>query len=357
MSKEFLEYALIAKPSMPCTSVYTMLLSRTMKRVMIIGASSARIVGGVAVHNTRLAYHLSCTRWQPVLVDIKTIGGAFNLLRLPLASLIHVNISNISGIAFFIGLGRLFRKPVIVTLHGDIDRFTASERRRLLAPLENADHIVALNARSGAHLRELKFHNLTVLSAFLPPASVAELPPDLTNRLAELRAAGRIIFCTNASRDNRDKAGAEIYGIRSLLEIFCEHREWVLVIVDQNASYRRSFERERRQLPSNVIFISHTIDFNALLQVSHVMVRATSTDGDSISVREALYWGIQTVASDAVERPEGVVTYRFGDNDSLHAQLTEAAKRSLNAQSSSTKIDNPVFHITALYQTVLDRQT
>ncbi len=48
-----------------------------------------------------------------------------------------------------------------------------------------------------------------------------------------------------------------------------------------------------------------------------VYVRPTSTDGDSVAVREALDEGTFVIASDVCERPNGVMTYKYGDGDDL----------------------------------------
>ena len=40
-----------------------------------------------------------------------------------------------------------------------------------------------------------------------------------------------------------------------------------------------------------------------MLRLTDVLLKPTNTDGDAISVREALYLGVPVVASDVVERP------------------------------------------------------
>ena len=43
--------------------------------------------------------------------------------------------------------------------------------------------------------------------------------------------------------------------------------------------------------------------FIPVLRLTDVLLKPTNTDGDAISVREALYLGVPVVASDVVERP------------------------------------------------------
>src|SRR6266436_3822932 len=60
----------------------------------------------------------------------------------------------------------------------------------------------------------------------------------------------------------------------------------------------------------------------ALLRASDVMVRSTFVDGDAITVREALAFGVPVVASDTDFRPEGVTLFRRGDVSDLAVKLS-----------------------------------
>ena len=51
------------------------------------------------------------------------------------------------------------------------------------------------------------------------------------------------------------------------------------------------------------------------------MIRATSTDGDSLSVREALDSGVRVLATDCVDRPDGVTLFKYNDVVSLSDAL------------------------------------
>jgi glycosyltransferase involved in cell wall biosynthesis len=62
----------------------------------------------------------------------------------------------------------------------------------------------------------------------------------------------------------------------------------------------------------------------ALLRASDVTVRSTFVDGDAITVREALAFGVPVVASDTDFRPEGVTLFRRGDVSDLTAKLGQA---------------------------------
>ena len=59
----------------------------------------------------------------------------------------------------------------------------------------------------------------------------------------------------------------------------------------------------------------------AFIRAGDVVVRSTFADGDAITVREALAFGVAVVASDTAFRPEGVTLFRKGDVADLAAKL------------------------------------
>ena len=61
-----------------------------------------------------------------------------------------------------------------------------------------------------------------------------------------------------------------------------------------------------------------------VVHAADVLVRPTLTDGDALSVREALALGRRVVASDVAPRPRGVVLFRSGDPSAL-ARAVEIA--------------------------------
>lgn len=78
---------------------------------------------------------------------------------------------------------------------------------------------------------------------------------------------------------------------------------------------------------SHLVFVPSDVSFAAAMTRLHAFIRPTSSDGDAVSVREALSLGAHVMASDVVERPEGVVLYSFGDvNDGLSKLLDLLSK-------------------------------
>jgi len=91
-----------------------------------------------------------------------------------------------------------------------------------------------------------------------------------------------------------------------------------------------------------------------LIADSDVMLRTTLYDGDSISVREAVHFGVPVVASDRAPRPEGV---RVVPAENL-ACLTEAIERCLlegaRGPASAEAIEENLHAVLTLYEKVVN---
>ena len=76
--------------------------------------------------------------------------------------------------------------------------------------------------------------------------------------------------------------------------------------------------RKELGLEDSFILIEESLaEVYPLLLVSHVFIRPTNTDGNSVSVKEALWFGCQVIASDAVVRPEEVILFANRDSNDL----------------------------------------
>src|SRR5205085_5560132 len=69
----------------------------------------------------------------------------------------------------------------------------------------------------------------------------------------------------------------------------------------------------------------------AIIARSDVFVRATFSDGDAISVREAISLGTPVVASDVVSRPAGTLCFKTGEAMDLAAKVDSLISMSPHA--------------------------
>mgnify|MGYP001154533439 CR=1 FL=1 len=78
-----------------------------------------------------------------------------------------------------------------------------------------------------------------------------------------------------------------------------------------------------RGVESNFLVVTEALPLCPILQRSDLFVRPTNTDGDALSVREALYLRVPALASDVVPRPRGTRLFRTRDAADLRRRADD----------------------------------
>lgn len=132
--------------------------------------------------------------------------------------------------------------------------------------------------------------------------------------------------------------GQDIYGVADMVELLRRLRQvhsqaGVVFVVTRPEDLETDDGRAVRDLIRRSGLESHfhlEPASGSLLPVmleSDLMVRPSRSDGDSNAIREALWCGLPTVASDCVARPVGTILHRTGDVADLHAGVDAALGR------------------------------
>jgi hypothetical protein len=79
-------------------------------------------------------------------------------------------------------------------------------------------------------------------------------------------------------------------------------------------------------MPRNISVISGLHHFMDVLSFCDALIRATTTDGDSLSIREALFLGKPVVTTDCVTRPSGCTLYKAGQTADLERSIVKLAE-------------------------------
>jgi len=308
-----------------------------MTNVLFIGPAPQNI-GGISMHVRRLVGLLNADI-IPDFVDEghSRFDGVFNLRSLNLcvyirkivgADVVHIH----SGVwilrAFHIIVCKLlFRKKVVVTVHRDPTIEPHYKLTRGL--LKRCDHAILVNQKgydSMIRQSKCKYH---MLPAFLPPIIENEplLPKTLAEWIADVRKNSKgILLCSNAWNlvlyNGQDLYGLDLC-IDAMIRLKNEERNYYLVFVVASNTNQQARLKEYKQtiadnnLEHNVIILEYSISFVRLIQESDAVLRTTNTDGDAISIREALFLKKNVIASDVVVRPEGTILFKTGDVDDL----------------------------------------
>lgn len=299
--------------------------------------------GGISIHLQRLMALLG-DQWTFDVVDESTNRKStyFHFRSLQLitywkkvrqADLLFVHSGNKLFKIFHILAGKLAARKVVITLHG-----YGKRRNFLLRHIDQffyrlADWIILVNEGIYQKL-DLPARKTRVKHAFLPPVMRQEpaLPNELQDAIHKARAAGQAILCGNASRLDTF-LGQDLYGLDMLLRLSVDlkhagHTSFFIVFtVSALDAGKDRFDEaqafiQQQGLSAHFMLYHGGVSFARLIESSDIMVRPTATDGDSLSIREALYLGKPVVCSDVVSRPDGCHLFATRNQDALLRTVT-----------------------------------
>lgn len=207
----------------------------------------------------------------------------------------------------------------VATVHGrELEPFLESRVPGVGAltrwALRSFDVLVAVSAEVERSLQAAVGHPVARIPAYLPDEDDrGELSAEAD---AFLRQGRSLVMA--AYRLSVDGGGRTLYGLETAIDSFAsvgrDHRDLRLAIF--LASPPRS--RREAQLLEGLVARSGDADLRGRIRVFYgqplapalgraaVFLRPTLTDGDAVSIREALAAGLPVLASDVVARPEGV---------------------------------------------------
>lgn len=317
-----------------------------MKRLLLIGPAPQNI-GGISIHIRRLV-GLIKNDYEIDYVDEGHIRyeGIFNLrscnlirylIKVIKADIIHIHSGNWFLRAFHIFICKLlFRKRVIVTIHRDPSIEPHICMTKWL--MNRCDYAILVNREGYETMRGEEHHNLVLQPAFLPPVMDEEpaLPEEIIRWLAEIKKQkNSFVMCSNAWNLVMYD-GEDLYGLDLCIEAMGKLkddavRQYSLIfVVASNTEQKDRMSYYKKQIEDNglnqcVLIWEQPLSFVRLLRECDLVLRTTNTDGDAISVREALYFGKRVLASDIVERPTGVELFKTRNVDDLTIRIQEVA--------------------------------
>ncbi len=305
-------------------------------RVLLLGALPPPI-GGISLHVKRMIFD---DRNEEVvaLLDIRqrkivTKGGEYSSLFevfqfLSKCEIVHIHISSALKVLVCL-IARLLGKKVIYTHHNE----------QQLGWVRTGLTIIFCSTTIFVNEKSLRFYSngrlykrkkMVRIPAYIAGSGYEDIPASLKRGIHGYRQ----VLVSNCYRKNLLN-GEEVYGFDLILEAYqylaktMDHEcTAVLVLLDPSNEYRSDlieFFAGHQSDSWKVIYVGgKDVSYTALLTYATVSIRATRTDGDSLSVRESLSKGVSCVASDAVKRPNGVIQFASGDYRSLAGALKEA---------------------------------
>jgi hypothetical protein len=294
--------------------------------------------GGISIHLQRLQARLSAAGltsdfldtsevFKPDLPNLRRDGLAKAWAMIARARVVHLHITNAYVRLVLLAMTRLLGKKAVFTFHG----MPYSNKETLLVRAAQAFTHEAVWVNSAQ--RDIFGRGLVVPAFLAPTADEEVLSQDIVDWVARQRAAGRRIIAGNAFRVFNGAFG-ELYGVDLLIEAFRRPEiksrfSCLFVIASRAKSDEALYERYVQEVAGlgmgdHFWLRPDPINFSGLMKLSDALVRPTRTDGDSLSIREALHYGKVAITSDAAPRPQGAAIFKSGDADELAQRIIES---------------------------------
>lgn len=155
----------------------------------------------------------------------------------------------------------------------------------------------------------------------------------------------------------------DLYGIDMCIELIRELKSRYVdknvglifclpIIGDENYYHKLNKLINQYDLKDQFLFINKNLPLYPIISKASMFVRPTNTDGDSISVREALALGIPTICSDASVRPEQVITFKTRDMEDFIDKVSYVIENYDEEKAKLVKVKqiNNAEHILNLYK-------
>lgn len=325
--------------------------------------------GGVAVHVKRLLPYLDRAGLDYVVYDISSedadakqrrFGARYQAVR-PLGwrwyvkyilrgkePVVYVHSSRWDVWTATWWLSRVRGKAVVIAVHTDSLRRLWPVRGRLarravVRAFRATDRLVAVNSHIRDFLDDVAGvgDKTDVIPAYVEPIPQHEDEAGIAPAVRSFCESHHPVILANGAPILYDD-GRDLYGIDMCVELVDRLRHvwpqiglvwYLLKFPGWSPAYADRMAREvkRRGLGPHWLFTEPTGEMYPVFKDVEIFVRPTCSDGDAVSVRESLHFGVPVVASDAAPRPQGCIVFGTRDQDDLVAK-TRAALESLDEE-------------------------
>ena len=247
--------------------------------------------------------------------------------------IVHSHFS-LEGMVYLWAMKCLGRKKIIVTIHNSMNKSYYLNTNRInkffLNRMLKSDKVTWITVSEQGKQQLMSFpivpvNPVFVIPPYIPYSEKTYLPlADEMQSYLSLHEKN-IAFYGHSFMLNE---GVDVYGFQTVLKMYASVLKstsrnigFVLCLADSSNSDRIKelhVYAGKLGIDDKIFWQIGAIDnIITLWRNVDIYVRPTSTDGDSVAVREVIDEGTIVIASDVCKRPEGVITYRFGDEEDL----------------------------------------
>ncbi|OAB39975.1 glycosyltransferase [Paenibacillus macquariensis subsp. defensor] len=323
-------------------------------KIVMIGPMPPPI-GGISIHIKRMVQRLeergiACDVYNESHVLISQEGvypiGSYKdfALKIPFmkGDLFHFHTIS-RTVRILLGFYKICGKKIILTVHGEslMDQITSSSalmRWLLLTSLRSIDQIVCVNEDNTKKLLALGFaqHKVVTVPSYIQPKEIEDDNVAIPNKVLEFMDKAKFVITANGYiRFYEDQ---DLYGVDLLIDLLKELTQrnkdvriiFALLGVSSQSDEEKAYYDVLRKtitefnLEDRFLFYEvENTEFYPIVKKSHLFIRPTVTDGYGVSIAEALYSSIPSIASDVCMRPEGTNLFQSRNGEDLLLKVQE----------------------------------
>lgn len=257
--------------------------------------------------------------------------------------IIHIHSHSWKERAILTSLCKLYGKIFIMTMHSLKEKWDdLNFMNKILAKyvLKYSTKIISVGVNEKNKLISwgCSEDKIVVLPAYINPIEIEEDKQKISREVWNFIDKSKFIIAANGCI--RFYKGEDLYGIDMLIDLAYRLKDLcdinlLIALLDvegqgdeQKRHYNELKDRISKLKLKDKVFIFEVKDteFYPILQKSNLFIRPTNTDGDAISLREALYFKIPSIASDVIVRPEGTVLFKNRNRKDLEEKVRDMIK-------------------------------
>jgi len=273
------------------------------------------------------------------------------------------------------GLMGLLGRKTVISIHGESLNDSLKEgnwfRKQIIEfALKHTSFVIADNESIKRLVLSLGVEHQKVdcVPGFISPTVKEEDHKKVPQYVWDFMGSHEPVISANAFRINFYN-GQDAYGIDMCIELCANLKSsypqigFVFCLPDIGDYDYFSKMKQRiaeKNIENNFLFITQPLDeVYPIWQESDIFVRPTVTDGDALSIREALYFKTPVVTSDACPRPKGVILFNNRDIDSLTNNVEKVLGNYIQfkKEAESIEVDSAFNKILEIYNNLARRET
>jgi len=250
---------------------------------------------------------------------------------------------------------KLMRSKSILSVHGAGFKHNIFSKKSLKnLPLsqkliwlliKNYSHIICDNNYQIRNLKTLGYsdNKISLISEFIPPTIREEDYVKIPNYIQEFYNQNELNLYGMGWDANID--GVDLYGIDMMLKLMHQIKikynklkiGLTLKLLNVSDNYLEKLKKEiNEKTLDNILIIEKDIEeIYPLIEKADIMIRPTCTDGDSVSIREALHFNTNVITSDAIFRPEGCILFKNRNQNDFEKKVVTLVEKKLSKQGKA----------------------